>query len=121
MKIIKFKILAVFFLTLLLILPLCNAASINNDIISNKNKSKKIKNLEEELNNFDSKDSISKLFLILKIIRISIVTFGLFLFIDKISEKSKGPASAGLEILFDLSLSLVYSIRINHIYRELNS
>ena len=76
--------------------------------------------IDRIINSLDNNNPIYKLVLIFRLIRISVVTFIVLRFIDKIFEKARdNPVTTALELMIDVIISLIYSARVNHIIEQL--
>jgi hypothetical protein len=111
-----FAITCVFILALM---PICNSTKTTNEIIKKIDKNRNSSDFEELFVEFEQDDLANKLFLILKLLRIIVVTFVIFLVFDKLFEKSENKSLVLLELIIDLLLGFLLTFRVNNIIRQI--
>jgi len=113
MKLLKIKAFAVLCIFTILLIPCCSA--INSDIeIEKYQKNDSSEKFNEVIDALNS-GNVSKIWLMLKLARISIVTLIFYLITDK---ALKG--NPGMALFVDIFLSLTYSMRANAIWRQIH-
>jgi hypothetical protein len=111
MKLLRIKAFAILCIFTVLLMPCCVA--VNSDIKIEKYQKNDLSEKFNEIIDALNSGNVSKVWLMLKLARISLVTLVLYLVTDK---ALKG--NLGMSITVDIFLSLIYSMRVNRITRQ---
>jgi hypothetical protein len=128
MKLNKIKFFSIICIFIILLVPCCQSLSINKKLkeINNSSTYDKIYNKIKDIKNIDntgSFNSILKLLLKLKFIRVNLALVITLVLIDSIilSSTSFSPTGIFLCLLIDIPIALIFSIRSLLIINALNS
>lgn len=113
MRILKIKPLSIICVFIILLMPCCNAVTSNVTIPKFEKEDFSIK-IEEVINSLDENNSLYKLLLMLRLVRITIVTIAAYIIIDK----TPG-GNILLEFFLDGAITLIYSYRANALIRKI--